>query len=63
MFQLEQTSEPRPLKVILRINPSVSEKTGMNMWRKNCPVCRQPLAKKHPAETVPCPCGKYVWKG
>jgi len=19
--------------------------------------------KKHPTETVPCPCGKYVWKG
>jgi hypothetical protein len=23
----------------------------------------EPLAKKHPTETVPCSCGKYVWKG
>jgi len=34
-----------------------------NMWRRKCPVCRLPMAKKHPTETVPCPCGKYVWKG
>ncbi len=63
LFQLEQTGELRLLKVILLLDPFASEKTGMNMWRKNCPVCRQPLAKKHPAETVPCSCGKYVWKG
>jgi len=30
------------------------------MWRKNCPVCKQPMAKKQPTETVPCPCGKHV---
>jgi hypothetical protein len=24
---------------------------------------RRLLEKKHPAETVHCPCGKYVWKG
>jgi hypothetical protein len=33
------------------------------MWGKNCPVCKQPIAKKQPTETVPCPCVKYVWKG
>jgi hypothetical protein len=33
------------------------------MWRKNCPVCQQPMAKKNSMETVHCPCGKYVWKG
>jgi hypothetical protein len=33
------------------------------MWQKNCPVCKNPMAKKLPTETVPCPCGKYVWKG
>jgi hypothetical protein len=31
------------------------------MWRRNCPVCRQPLEKKLPTETIPCSCGKYVW--
>jgi hypothetical protein len=35
----------------------------ISMWRKTCPVCRQPMAKKLPTETVHCPCGKYVWKG
>jgi hypothetical protein len=39
------------------------EMTGKNMWRRNCPVCRQPLEKKLPTETVPCSCGKFVWKG
>ena len=29
----------------------------------NCPVCRQPMQKKNPTETIPCSCGKYVWKG
>jgi hypothetical protein len=43
--------------------PFIREKTGMNMWRKNCPVCQQQLEKKHPAETVTCTCGRYVWKG
>ena len=33
------------------------------MWQRNCPVCQKLLEKKHPAETVPCPCGKYIWKG
>ena len=33
------------------------------MWQKNCPVCRKPLEKKHPAETVHCPCGKYEGNG
>jgi hypothetical protein len=37
--------------------------SGVNVWQKNCPVCQKPLEKKHPAETIPCPCGKYVWKG
>jgi len=32
-------------------------------WQKNCPACRSPLVKKHPTESIPCPCGKYVWKG
>ena len=39
------------------------EKTGINMWQKKCPVCRQLMEKKLPTETVPCTCGKYVWKG
>src|SRR5258708_2182706 len=39
------------------------EKTGIDMWQKKCPVCRQPMEKKLPTETVPCTCGKYVWKG
>jgi hypothetical protein len=33
------------------------------MWRKNCPICRLPMEKARPTETVPCPCGKYIWKG
>jgi len=33
------------------------------MWRKNWPVCKQPMEKKNPTDTVSCPCGKYVWKG
>jgi len=39
------------------------EKMGIEMWQKKCPVCRQPMEKKHPTETIACPCGKYVWKG
>ena len=30
LFQLEQTRELRPLRVILLTDPRVSEKTGMN---------------------------------
>ena len=60
---LGQTGEPQPTKLILLMGPFVREKTGMNMWRRNCPICRQQLEKKHPTETVPCCCGKYVWKG
>jgi hypothetical protein len=41
----------------------VSRKPGLNMWQRSCPVCQKLLEKKHPAETVQCPCGKYVWKG
>ena len=33
------------------------------MWRKNCPECKHPMEKKNPTDTVPCTCGKYVWKG
>ena len=40
-----------------------SRKQGLNMWQRSCPVCQKLLEKKHPAETVQCPCGKYVWKG
>ncbi len=32
-------------------------------WPVNCPVCWQLMEKKFPTETVPCTCGKYVWKG
>jgi len=39
------------------------EKTGIDMWQKKCPVCRQLMEKKLPTETVSCTCGKYVWKG
>jgi len=57
------SSELRPTKVILLAGPFVRERPGICMWRRNCPICRQPLEKKHPAETVSCPCGKFVWKG
>jgi hypothetical protein len=33
------------------------------MWQRNCPVCSQRLQKKDSAETFPCSCGKYIWKG
>lgn len=41
----------------------LAESQGATMWKINCPVCRKPLEKKNPTDTVPCPCGKYVWKG
>jgi len=59
---LGQTAESRPSTLFLLAGQS-EEKTGMYMWQKQCPVCRQPMQKKHPTETVPCTCGKYVWKG
>jgi hypothetical protein len=31
------------------------------MWRK-CPVCRQPMEKQNPADTVSCSCGMFVWR-
>ena len=41
-------------------DPICTEKDGhVVMSRRNCPVCRRPLEKKHPTETVPCPCGKF----
>src|SRR5882762_2643155 len=43
--------------------PDTEEQKVINMWRRNCPICRQPMAKKDPTETIPCPCGKYTWKG
>jgi len=33
------------------------------MWQKNRPVCRKPLEKLRPTDTVDYPSGKYVWKG
>ena len=39
------------------------KKPGLNMWQRTCPVCQKLMEKKHPAETVPCPCGKFIWKG
>src|SRR5260370_29436538 len=35
--------------------PSPKERV---MWSKNCPVCRHPMEKKLPTETVACTCGK-----
>jgi ribosomal protein L37AE/L43A len=46
-----------------RIREFSSDAHIQNIWRKNCPVCRQPMAKKNPTDVVPCSCGKYVWKG
>src|SRR6516162_9235745 len=28
------------------------------MWRKNCPVCKHPMEKKNPTDTLPYTCGK-----
>jgi hypothetical protein len=59
-----QTREPWLTKLLLLVAYSQDQKSqSMNMWQRNCPVCKKPLEKKHPAETVPCSCGKYVWKG
>lgn len=58
-----QTAELRKPKLILLMGSLVIENSGMNMWRRNCPVCRKQLEKKLPTETVPCTCGKFVWKG
>lgn len=53
-----------PVAAPIRFKADSEERsTGVNMWQKNCPVCQKPLEKKHPTETVSCPCGKYVWKG
>jgi hypothetical protein len=52
----------RPLE-LFRQQSHCARKTGSVMWRRNCPVCRQPLEKKNPADTVPCSCGKFVWRG
>jgi len=40
-----------------------AQSEGNLMWQKNCPVCRHPLEKRLPTDTVACSCGKYVWKG
>ena len=64
MCEQEQTNELRPDKLTVFLGSiRVREKLGIIMWQKNCPVCRQLLEKKQPTETVPCPCGKYLWKG
>jgi hypothetical protein len=39
------------------IEPILELSADAQLRRKNCPVCLQPMAKKHPTETVPCPAG------
>jgi hypothetical protein len=51
----------RPLNLICR-RAHCARSTGSFMWRRNCPVCRQPKEKKNPADTVSCSCGKFVWR-
>jgi len=58
-----QTHKPPITNLVSFTLLFVSEMPGPPMWQRNCPVCQKPLEKKHPAETVCCPCGKYVWKG
>lgn len=58
----EQTDLP-PVTNLPFVLLLMSKMPGSHMWQRNCPVCQKPLEKKHPTETVCCPCGKYVWKG
>jgi hypothetical protein len=62
LFQFGQTLE-FALGRLFWHQAQSEELMGMYMWQKECPVCRQQLEKKLPTETIPCPCGKYIWKG
>jgi len=47
---LEQTGESRPTRLRLLRGAFVPENTGIHMWQRNCPICRQLLEKKQPTE-------------
>jgi len=61
--KIDWTGEASPRQFRVVSGPAPTNRQVKTMWQKNCPVCRKPLEKKHPTETIPCPCGKYVWKG
>jgi hypothetical protein len=62
LYKKEQTAEPW-LCILAVVSGLCNKKPGLNMWQRTCPVCQKLMEKKHPAETVPCPCGKFIWKG
>ena len=62
-LKIDWTGEASPRQFCVVSGPAPTNRQVKTMWQKNCPVCRKPMEKKNPTDTVPCPCGRYVWKG